>query len=58
MADETDAATPLGLPMQPTGSGIADLEIEREKAAIAKGEIEAEEAATAPFGDVTASGGE
>ena len=41
-----------------TGSGIADLEIEREKAAIAKGEIEAEEAATAPFGDVIASGGE
>lgn len=39
MADtDFDTNAPLGLPMQPTGSGIADLEILREQAALANGE--------------------
>ena len=61
MADDTQPTTPLGLPMQPTGSGITDLEIEREQAAIAgdeAGEATEADSGTAPVADVTASGAE
>lgn len=36
---ENETTTPLGLPIQPTGSGVADLEIMREQDAVLDGEV-------------------
>ena len=42
MAEQTNATNPLGiegLPILPTGSGVADLEIVREQAAVAVDDV-------------------
>lgn len=61
MTEEREDPAGLTLPIQPTGSGVVDLEIAREQAALADDASDDQPRAAPddqPFGDVTASGAE